>query len=171
MSRWFVKISKCWKKYKIRRFLCGVFRKHASWRPYQTLGRLIQWQWTRERFLCHDVFFFTYENIDERYMKCWWECRLCTRNEFFMKCSCVLLLCWAIIGIRKFLVEVFRKKEICDYYRKWISDQNFFFQVSKVQFVFSSIIFFYFGQIWKKKCFRLFRDQSGEINVASLLVV
>lgn len=46
-----------------------------------------------------------------------------------------------------------------------------FFRCQRCSLSFLVSFFFILDRFEKKKCFRLFRDQSGEINVASLLVV
>jgi len=84
------------------------------------------------------------------------ECRLCSRNEvfFYQVFISFLLLCWAIITIRKFLINYSEKKGqfVITAVSEW---PTFLFQVSSVQFVF---IFFFLFWFETKKCFWLFRD-------------
>lgn len=116
------------KKYSVlKKHDSSVFHKHARWSPHQTLGRLIQSQCIHGRYLCH-IFFL----LKKTWMIVTWnvaekECRLCSRNEvfFYQLFISFLLLCWAIITIRKFLIYYSEKRAIRDYCSKWMANISF----------------------------------------------
>jgi len=78
------------------------------------------------------------------------ECRLCSRNEvfFYQVFLSFLLLCWAIITIRKFLINYSEKRAIRDYCSTWMANISFPGVKSAM-----CLYFFLFVLTWNKKVF------------------